>query len=585
MASEAKSLPQISHSRAQWVRLIAVGVLAAIALGRVVPDAIRIVYPLGIFGYATDGNGVVDRIPEKVPRGSDRILPGDRVRIDRIPAFDRKPGLAGPGSFTYDNRDRYLPVDRSGRALRLHLIARDEAPSMRVTTTLKILLFVLVVCASGILFLVQPSIATAAIFAYFLGGEFPSTYAGVAPDVPWREIPQWAGDLLAGAARPALLLFALCLSTDDERTERVAAAVLCVVAVALGTLHGYGDWRLTYAGLPAAAPDILYARISDALAALTIVIFGLAFVRAKGQERRRTGWVVVSFALAGAAQLISDAAYPARLGPGWNDLLLATTALPIAAVWFAAIRHRALNVDLVVGRAIVYTALTGAVLGAITLAEEVGTYVFYQNTDLAYGFLIAISLAVGSMTGKVKELLDHAVDRFVFRGRHDHRAALDLIGGYVLDAEHEDDVYRALLEDATHALALSFAGVLTRGDDGNYRLTRDFAWPESCDVHFGAQDEFTKAIARARGAVTFTGKESRLIRDAFPDERLTFAAPLFFDRTLTAIVVFGQNVSGLDLDSDERELLVRVVTHASIALTALELERYRANTTALVPQA
>jgi hypothetical protein len=224
------------------------------------------------------------------------------------------------------------------------------------------------------------------------------------------------------------------------------------------------------------------------------------------------------------------------------------------------------------------------VLGAITLAEEIGTYVFYQNTDLAYGFLIAISLVVGSMTGKIKELLDHAVDRFIFRGRHDHRVALQLIGGYILDAEHEDDVYRALLEDATHALALSFAGVLARGADGNYRLTRDFNWPSGCDVHFGAQDEFTKAIARARGAVTFTGKESRLIRDAFPDERLTFAAPLFFDRTVNAIVVFGQNVSGLDLDSDERELLVRVVTHASIALTALELERYRASSAALVLQ-
>ena len=584
MASEAKTLPVISHSRMQWVRLIAVAVLATVALGRVLPDLIRVFYPLGIFGYVTDAGGIVERVPASPPPGSDRILPGDRVRIDRIAPFDRKPGLAGPGSFTYDNRDRYLPIERNGRALRLHLIARDEPPSMRVTTVLKILLFVLVVCASGILFLVRPSIATAAIFAYFLGGEFPSTYAGVAPDVPWREIPQWAGDLLAGAARPGLLLFALCLSTDDARTERVAALILCVVGLALGTLHAYGDWRFVYAGLPAAAMDLVYQRISDALSALTIVIFGVAFVRAKGQERRRTGLVVVSFALAGIARLISDATFPARVGPGWNDLLLATTVLPIVAVWFAAVRHRVLDVDLVVGRAIVYTALTGAVLGAITLAEEVGTYVFYQNTDLAYGFLIAISLVVGSMTGKIKELLDHAVDRFIFRGRHDHRVALQLIGGYILDAEHEDDVYRALLEDATHALALSFAGVLARGADGNYRLTRDFNWPSGCDVHFGAQDEFTKAIARARGAVTFTGKESRLIRDAFPDERLTFAAPLFFDRTVNAIVVFGQNVSGLDLDSDERELLVRVVTHASIALTALELERYRASSAALVLQ-
>jgi len=35
----------------------------------------------------------------------DVVLPGDRVRIDQIKPFDRKPGLVGRG-FTYDNPDR-----------------------------------------------------------------------------------------------------------------------------------------------------------------------------------------------------------------------------------------------------------------------------------------------------------------------------------------------------------------------------------------------------------------------------------------------------------------------------------------------
>ncbi len=40
-------------------------------------------------------------------------------------------------------------------------------------------------------------------------------------------------------------------------------------------------------------------------------------------------------------------------------------------------------------------------------------------------------------------------------------------------------------------------------------------------------------------------------------------------------MVYGHNVSGLDLDPDEREQLVRVVAHASIALNTIELNRYR----------
>jgi len=115
MSSPAKTLPQISHSRSQWGRLIVAAAFAAIALGRVIPDGIRLFDPLAVFAYSTDGNGTVVRVRDRGPSGSDRILPGDKVRIDRIAPFDRKPGLAGPFAFTYDNRDRHLPVERNGR--------------------------------------------------------------------------------------------------------------------------------------------------------------------------------------------------------------------------------------------------------------------------------------------------------------------------------------------------------------------------------------------------------------------------------------------------------------------------------------
>ncbi len=70
--------------------------------------------------------------------------------------------------------------------------------------------------------------------------------------------------------------------------------------------------------------------------------------------------------------------------------------LPILVVWVAVVRERFFNVDFVVSRAVVYVALSATVIGIISASEEIGTYVFYQNTDLAYGFLIAISMVVGS---------------------------------------------------------------------------------------------------------------------------------------------------------------------------------------------
>ncbi len=575
MPFEFSTLPKVALSRDHWLRLIFVGIFVVLAVGRVVPDTVRLFYPLHFFGYVTNGDGFVVRANGETPKGAERIALGDKVRIDRVKPFDRKPGLAG-ASYTYDNPDRHLPVEHHGKLRMLHLVAQSERMPSRVLAMLRIAICLLVTALGAILYLIKPGFATAAIFFYCIGGTFPTTYAELAIPYPWREIPEWIGTTLDGASDAALLLFALCLLVEDERWQRAFAGGAALLGLALGTTYAYADWALTYGAQPAQRLDDIYARLSDIIVGATIVVFVLAFSRAQSMDRQRIGWTIVAFAFAGAARLASDAFYPARIGPWENGVLLAVTPLPIVVVWIAVLRHRFFNVDFVAHRAVVFVALTAGVIGTVTVFEELGTYIFYNNTDLAYGFVIVFSMMLGSASGKIRQIVEYTVDRFIFRNRHSQREALEIIGGYILDAEHVEDVYRALLEDATHALKLSFSGVMTRRVDGSFALTQSFEWPADCATTLPRADELTQRITRTRGALTFSGKESRLIRRAFPNERLTFAAPLFFDRSVSAIVVYGHSVIGLDLDSEERDQLVRLVSHASIALHQIELARYRA---------
>ena len=191
-------------------------------------------------------------------------------------------------------------------------------------------------------------------------------------------------------------------------------------------------------------------------------------------------------------------------------------------------------------------------------------------------FSLAIGLGFGAPLGRVKDFANRVVDRFIFRDRLSQRVALELISGYILDAESAEDVYRALLEDAPHALKLSFGGILARRENGDFELTQSHDWPADLEVRLDANDETDAPDQPLRGgAMMFSGKQPGIIRRAFPTGRLTFAAPLFADRKVGAIVVYGHNVSGLDLDPEEREILLRVVEHASIALREIELAHYR----------
>jgi hypothetical protein len=604
-------------SRSQTIRLVVVGILVVLALAPVVPDFIRFAYPLQFFGYQTDADGIVTTAaPRSQPRTlgpvaqaaanivaivqgrksagprasppppQDPILRGDRVRIDRIDPFNRKPGLVVRG-FTYDNPQRYLPIERKGEERILHLVARPESAELRSVDMLRIVLCIAAVGLGAMLYLVKPGIATAAFFCFCLGAvPAPTTYLETLIPMPWRPIPTVVYGAILGASRPALLLFALCLidgDTDAPR-ERVFAWVAAALAVCLGALNAYAQWAPTYAALPAASLGRAVAAANYVLSAFIAIALLLAFVRARLNDRHRISWIAAAFIFAGIARFASDTWYPGKINAWQNGLLVSATIVPIVTIWIAVIRHQFFNVDFVVSRAVVYVSLTAAVIGTISIAEEIGTYVFYQNSEFGYGVLIGISMIVGAFTGRLVTVLDRIVDRFIFRDRREQRQALEFIAGYILDAETVEDVYRALLQDAPHALQLAFGGILGRQPDGGYRLAQSYDWPEDLTIQLGPNDALTRAITRTRGAFTFSGKDTRIIRDSFPNERLTFAAPLFFDRTVSGIVVYGHNVSGLDLDPDEREHLVRVVAHASIALNTIELNRYRnANAPATLP--
>jgi hypothetical protein len=585
-AASEVSPPKVLLNRDQWIRLAVVGAFAAFSLVRVAPDLVRTVYPLGLFGnatsyansYATNGDGVVVNAPAQA-KGSDAILLGDRVRIDRIKPFDRKPGLARLG-FTYDNPDRRLPVERAGKVRVLHLVAQREPIVSRGTTVLRILMYIASVFLGGILFLVKPGLLTGAFFVFCLGGEFPTTYSDLflatSVDYPWRVIPAWIGDTLRGAAGPALLLFAICLFGTSPLRQRIAALTCAAIALLLGTLHAYGDWLLTYAARPAQRFDTFYADATTALTVVAVLLFAARFLRSKADQRTRAGLIVAGFAVAGLCRIAALELYPAHMSPWVNAALQTAPIVPIVIVWITVVGNRFYDVDFVASRGIVFVALTGALIGFVAIGEELTTYLFYQNVDLAYGVLIAIGMGFGALLERIKGFLDRLVDRFIFRGRHNQRLALEFISGYILDAENAEDVHRALLEDASHALQLSFGGILTRCARGDYELTNRYHWPEDLDIKLGADDELTREIVRSRGALTtFSGEDAGLNGHSFPTGRLTFAAPLFADHRVGAIVVYGHNISGLYLDPEERELLVRVVEHASLALREIAFARYR----------
>ncbi len=568
------SLPKVQLSRQQSLRLAAVGITLAFMVLRVVPDAVRIVYPLGVFGYSTSDDAIVTKVPEKRPKGTDAILLGDKVRIDRIKPFDRKPGLVRD-AYTRDNFDRKLPIERHGKERVLALKAEKETVAVRALAMLRILLYVVVAGFGALLYIVKPRLATFGFFIYCVGQPEPTTFTDVLFDVPWREIPSWIGNTITGQAPVGLLAFALCLLFSRERDRFAIGGVLGAVALALGTLHAADMWRVTYAALPSEAWRLAYVRGVTGVQVLTVLAFAVAFFRAHGSDRQRTGWIVAAFVASVGGTFVSDHVLAAHQHIWENGVLLSLSVLPVVSVWIGVAKHHFFDVDFVVSRALVYSSITAAVIFTVYSSEELLTYLFYNNTDLAYGIIIAISLFVGAGFGKVRNFLEHFVDRFIFRERHKQRMDLERVAATILDAEEAQAVWDALLIEVPRILDLSFSGIMLRTDEGGYRLVHQWQWPADCVDVLAPDHEFTRDIYRTRGMLPDDAVQSTMVKELFPTERLTYAAPLYFDRSVSALVLYGHSVTGLDLDPEERTVLIHLMANASIALNAIELARYR----------
>ena len=242
--------------------MVVVGILVVLAIGRVLGDVVRFAYPLSYFGYTTDGNSVVVTVPAPSPKPKPKpgatALPENTQPLPRLPPWtgsasatacawtastpvDRKPGINGRRTFTYDNSDRCLPIERDGRERVIHLVARREQAPARYTDLLRILL-----CIAGS----RP------------GGDAVSDQAEhrhrgvlrVQPrarskrrrhtstshaDAVAANTPSSIDDAIRGFVRPALLLFCFCLidGDADQPRERVFAWFAGALAVVMGALH------------------------------------------------------------------------------------------------------------------------------------------------------------------------------------------------------------------------------------------------------------------------------------------------------------------------------------------------------------
>jgi hypothetical protein len=314
-------------------------------------------------------------------------------------------------------------------------------------------------------------------------------------------------DVLIGVGMIALVCFATgwsAMPSTPARLVRIAAVVLAAgyIAVSLPGDSGFFNNPLL----------VVSARLAWMFLAL-LMIGGLAIstVRARGNERRRIGWILVTMTIAFAPfvgyELLAAAGGSAGF-PTWTAF--AALALPFG-FGYAMLRHRVVDLGFALNRAAVFAATTALLVGLFGALQWGADQLLVRATgaqDFTVQMVIAVVVLYAVRTLRVQT--DAAVARVFFATRRRRIDAIVALGSAVEAVESAASLGPYIVEQLRVETAIESA-LYVETEDAYVRVAGGLG-PE----RVGRDNATVIALRATRAAVPIRAESDLIGAVAFP---------------------------------------------------------------------
>lgn len=291
-----------------------------------------------------------------------------------------------------------------------------------------------------------------------------------------------------------------------------------------------------------------------------IALLIASYRHADARQRQRLRWLLWGSVVFVAGLAFYDVPLPLSfVAIGMLDNALVT--LGAAMMLYAVLRHRVVDVTVVLNRALVYAATTSLVLGLFALLESL-----IEHTALGHGasllLELAVPLALGAGLSTVHRRIEAMVERFIFRHQYRMEAALRRFAEDCAFITQPQKLFELGVEQITRHTGAPFVALYERGAEG-YACRRqrgERALPEMV-----AADDLAFVALRARNAaLDLHDSQSALGASGH-------AFPLMLRGNLLGALVVGER-PGEHYAADERALLFHVAHEMGMALFALRAQ-------------
>jgi len=430
-----------------------------------------------------------------------------------------------------------------------------------------------------------------AFFAFSVGGwsvTQASRLAGSEPALFWARL----AFLMAGLSLFAMTLFIETFPFQNALPLSWPIRILGATVCAFALFSLLTPWIVTSATRTPQGRALTYGPLYDAFALYVLCCAGysvLTLIRktrsARGAERQQLKFLFVALLIPGACAIVTNLVVPLFTGSSslsqYGPLF---SVVMIAMIAHAIIRHRLMDIRLVIRQSVVYVCAIATAAAVFFILVEVFHRTIGGESDaipLLEAFVFAIVVAI--VFQPLKSWVNESFNRYLYRHTYDYQHILREASRTLSTTLTLKPLMEYLAAVVDHTLQVEFIAVYLMDQPGR-RLPCQFY-----RAAYGPKPVAPPlALSRDSAILRYLAEErTPLIREEASRHSVTnliinaaaelaslggdVAVPLLKDQSIAGIVVLGPKRSGDPFFGQDLDLLSTLIAQAAVAMRNAQL--------------
>jgi hypothetical protein len=288
--------------------------------------------------------------------------------------------------------------------------------------------------------------------------------------------------------------------------------------------------------------------------------------RADDQTKARLRWALLgmSIAVASFALYLTLFAFPfamtsslsgSMLTPGNWVLAIASGVLFPISFGYAVLRERVVDVQFAMSRTLVFGAVSTLVLTFLTVVHWLLARII-EHSGIAFGLEGLAAIGLGLVLHRASHQINMLVDLVLFRRHHAAEETLRRVTAALPFAKDGQSITEALVVEPIRSLRLASAALFQRDSaDGPLRRVRAHGWEQGHLETLRADDFLVRYLQAEHEPLRLTDPPALPSDTPEGAASPVLAVPIFNDRTLMAVALYGAHTNHTLPDPDEIRLL------------------------------